>query len=171
MLSPRSSAGFTLVELLLYIALAGILLTAFTAFSTLVIRSRIKHQSVSEVEEQSTQLMYFITQAIRNSEEVATPAPGANSNTLSITVTSSAHNPTVFDLAAGAVRITEGTNTPIILTSPLITISDLQFSNLPLGVTSGTVRIRFTARRVNPNNVNEYDFTKVFTGAAGIRRK
>ena len=44
--------GFTLIELLLYVSIASTVLLASTVFFHMLLESRVKNQTISEVEQQ-----------------------------------------------------------------------------------------------------------------------
>lgn len=166
----KSTTGFTLIELLLYTTLAAIMLISVSVFLSILLGSRVKNQTITEVEGQGLYLVQIITQAIRNSENINAPPEGATSPVLSLDVPDVLKNPTVFDENGGVVRISEGANTPIPLTSSRIVISDLVFWNLSRGGTPGTLRIKFLLSHINPEGKNEYDYAKVFYSSATLRQ-
>ena len=59
--------GFTLLEVLLYVAIIGIVFFSVSIFISLTVESRIKSQVIAEVEQVGTQTMLLIEQTIRNS--------------------------------------------------------------------------------------------------------
>ena len=165
----RSAGGFTLIELLLYVSLtAGILFGVSILFSA-GLSSRIKNQTIADVEQQGDAVMHIITQAVRNGDSINSPTIGASAASLSAKVFDTLKDPTVFDLSGGVVRITEGSGSAVPLTSDRIIVSGLTFQNLSRTGTSGTVRIQFTVTHVNPGGRNEYDFSQIFYGDATLR--
>lgn len=168
-ISQKNKKGFTIVELLLYIGIVSVIVFSLSIFVTLVISVRTKNQTVLLVEQEGAAIMQNITQTIRNSSAINQPLAGATGATLSLEELNSSLNPTVFDLSNGALRIKEGTSQPIDLSSSMVTVSGLSFSNLTRTGTFGTVRVQFTISRNNPNNRNEYDYSQIFYGTASIR--
>lgn len=165
----NTSQGFTLLELLLYVAISSILLTTISLFLSTLLQSRIKNQTISEVDGQGMVAMELMAQIIRNADTVSAPAAGATGSSLTLTTTVPAQSPTVFDLAAGALRITEGATPAIPLTNSRITVSSLSFQNLSRAGTPGTIRIQFTISAVNNSGRNEYAYQKTFTASATLR--
>jgi len=96
-------SGYTLIELLLYVALLSILLTAVVFFSSIALDARVKNQTITEVDEQAAQVMDNITQTIRNATSVTTPAAGASSPSLTLVVPTGSLSPTVFDMSGTAM--------------------------------------------------------------------
>lgn len=161
--------GFTLVELLLYVALTTIMVGTISAFLFMTLQVRVKSQVISEVEQQGQQAVQRIAQVIRNATDITTPVQGASGSSVTLTVTPSGSSPTVFDLVAGTLRITEGTGSPTALTNDRVTASALTFSNLSRSASSHDLRIQFTLTAVNSSGRNEYDFTKTFITTAHVR--
>ena len=166
----KACAGFTLIELLLYVGIASIMLLITSLFLSTLLQSRIKNQTISEVEQQGLQVMQIITQATRNAENISTPSIGASASSLTLEVLTGANDPTVFDLSGSTISITEGASSAILLTNSRVTASGLTFQNLSRSATPGTVRIQFTLTHVNPEGRNEYDFSRTFYGSASLRQ-
>src|SRR3989344_8594659 len=76
--------GFTLVELLLYVAISSVILLVTSLFLSVLLESRIKSQVIAEVEQQGAQVMQIMTQSIRNAETINSPAQGVSGASLSI---------------------------------------------------------------------------------------
>ena len=161
--------GFTLIELSLYIAIIGIILAAVSALLFGILQSRVKNQTVAEVEQQGIQVMQIITQTLRNATAINSPGTGASSSTLSVNTTIIANNPTVFDLSGGVIRITEGAGSSVTLNNALVTASGLTFQSLTGSGTPGTIRITLALTRLNPSGRNEYDYVQTFYGSATLR--
>lgn len=162
--------GFTLIELLLYTAVASTMLLAISVFLSAFLESRVKNQTIAEVDQQGLQVMQIIAQTARNAEAIASPAQGASALSLALDVISTANDPTIFDLASGAIRVKEGSASAISLTNSRVVASGLAFQNLSRAGTPGTVRVQFTLSHVNPEGRNEYSFEKAFIGSATLRQ-
>lgn len=160
--------GYTLIELLLYVALVGAVLTSVTFFFGVTLDARTKNQSILEVNEQGTAVMDIVTQTIRNSNSITVPTIGTSGASLTLVVPTGALSPTVFSLSSGAVQIKEGAGALAPLTSSKVQVSSLTFENVSRASTPGSVQVSFVVSRVNPNNRNEYDYQKTFTGTAEL---
>lgn len=164
------SKGLTLIEILLYVVIVATILFAVSIFLSALLQSRIKNQTIAEVEQQGAQLMQLITQTARNAESIASPAQGLSTSSLTLNVIATTSDPTIFDLSSGVIRITEGTSSAVSLTNSRVTASGLTFQNLSRTNTPGTIRIQFTLTHINPEGKNEYNFSKTFTGSATLRQ-
>lgn len=171
MKTPKVSyqAGYTLIELLLYIAMIGVLLGAVVAFFGMTTDARVKNQSITEVNEQGTYVMDYIAQTVRNASAITSPAIGASGSSLTLTVPMASLSPTVFSLTSGVLQVKEGTATAVPLTSSKVQVSAFTITNLGRSGTSGIVKISFTINRLNSSGLNEYDYQRTFTTSVGIR--
>ncbi|MFA5125034.1 MAG: prepilin-type N-terminal cleavage/methylation domain-containing protein [Patescibacteria group bacterium] len=170
-MKPRitNRQGFTLIELLLYLAIASVILLSVSVFLSLILQSRVKNQTIAEVEQQGLEAMHAITQTIRNSSSVTVPIVGGSSVTLILAVPLPEKSPTVFDLSGGALRIIEGANGAVVLTNNRVTISNLSFTNLSSTSSKDIIRVQFILKHLNPGSRNEYDYQKKFYGSAERR--
>lgn len=166
----QTKKGFTLIELLLYVAISSVMLLAISFFLQTLLESRIKNQTIAEVEQQGLQVMQLITQTTRNAEAITSPLLGTSASSLTLDVITVISDPTIFDLSSGAIRITEGAGSPVALTNSRVTASNLTFQNLSRAGTPGIIRIQFTLTHINPEGRNEYNFSKTFIGSATLRQ-
>lgn len=162
--------GFTLLELLLYIATSAAILLVISGFLSVLLRARIKNQTVADVEAQGQAAMQLMTQTIRNSATINSPAQGISAAFVSLNTYTTVNNPTIFDLSGGVLRIKEGAATTIPLTNSRVVVSGLSFQNLSRTSSPGTVRVQFTLTHVNLGGRNEYTYAKTFTGSASLRQ-
>lgn len=164
--------GLTLIELLLYVSLSSIMLLSVSIFLFLLFQSRIRNQTITEVDGQGVRVMQFVTQAIRNAEVINAPSPGSSQNTISIGTYDKQKNPTTFDLSGGIIRIREGagTNPFVSLTSARVIASGLTFVNVSAAGTPGSVQMEFALTHVNIEGRYEYAYAKTFYGSASVRQ-
>lgn len=162
--------GFTLIELLLYMVLVGIILSATTSFFIITADSRVKSQSVNEVEQQGVQVMNYILQSIRNAEGISAPTIGVTATQLTLTSQTSTLNPTVINLNGTVIETKESTAATVPLTTDEVQASSLSFKNLSRPSTPGTVQVSFTLSRTNPANKNIYKYQKTFISTGTIRQ-
>lgn len=161
--------GFTVLELLLYIGLFSIILLGVSAFLYLLLSARVKHETMTEVEQQGAIAMQWITQAVRNAEEINNPSRSNTADTLTLELPTDAQDPTEFRLRNGALTTREDDGAEIALTSNDVTVSSVQFTNTSLANTPGSVRIQFTITHVNTSGRFEYTYAKTFYAAASLR--
>lgn len=117
--------GFTLLELLLYVAMVTIILSALIPFTWDIIGSSVKSKVQQEVSANGRYVTERINYEIRN-------AAGINSvsaSSISLSETNAAVNPTVIDSSGGNVRIKQGAAAAVNLNSDDTTVSSLTFTN------------------------------------------
>jgi type II secretory pathway pseudopilin PulG len=165
---PFSQAGYTLIELLLYVTIIGTLLTTITYFFGITVDARVKNQSIAEVNDQGAAVMDYITQTIRNATSITAPTAGTSGASLTLVVPTGSLSPTIFSLSGTILQVKEGAGAAVALTSSDVQVTSLTFTNLTRSGTAGVVRVSFTIIRTNPNNRNEYDYQKTFTNSAEI---
>lgn len=141
-------AGFTLVELLLYMGLLIILITILSQVFASIIDVQLESKSTSSVDLDSrfiiTKLIYDMHTMQTNppaNDHIATPsAPGEISPTLNFTVNSINYN---YSLNNGNLQLVndKGVNK---LNSLDTTISALQFTRIGAGTSKDNIRVNFT---------------------------
>lgn len=161
--------GYTLIELLLYVAMIGILLSAVAYFFGAAAEARVKNQTVTEVDNQGTYAMDYITQTVRNATSVTSPTIGTSGSSLTVVVPTASLSPTVFNLSSTTLQVKKGTAAAIALTSDDVQVTSFTVKNLSRSGTTGIVQISLTLNRVNPSGRAEYDYSRTFTTSVGVR--
>jgi Tfp pilus assembly protein PilW len=149
MINNYKQKGFTLIELLLYITLASAILFVTSIFAISLLEARVRNQTVATVDQEGNQTMAIITQTLRNATAINSPTIGTNADVLSLNTGVAGKDPTVFDLSNGVIRMTEGANSPVALTSNLVIISNLNFRNLSRPNTPGNVDVTFNVDHIH----------------------
>ena len=165
----RQQRGFTLIEMLLYIAILAIVAVTISSFIFMVYTSRIKTSTISEVEQQGEQTMSLITQNIRNSSSITSPVAGVSASSLTLVEYNGTLSPTVLNQSGNVIQIKEGAGAVVALCSNRVVVSGLSFQNISNSGSHGMVRIQFTLTHINSSNRNEYTYSKTFTSTASLR--
>lgn len=166
---PTKQTGLTLVEVLLYLAILATFLSVITSFIIILFQSRIKSETMEEVEFQGELIMQEITQSIRDAESINSPSQGNSADSLSLEMPSASNNPTVYSLSGNTLQIQEGSASSVNLSNSKVNVTALTFENLTRDNGSGIIKITYTIERINPENRNEYEYTKSFYNSATIR--
>lgn len=169
MARTNNSTGYTLIELLLYISLTGILLLSLVTFFGMSVDARVKTQTVTEVDQQGAAIMEYMQQTVRNATAITAPTAGTSAASLTVTVPTASLSPTVFNLSGTTLQVKEGTAAAIPLTNSDVRLTALTFTNVSRGGTDGAVRISFTLERINVSGRNEYDSSETFTTTVSLR--
>ncbi len=167
-LTPIAQAGYTLVELLLYIAIFGAVALAATSFFTVITTARTKNQSIAEVNDQGAMVMNAMLQTIHDATSITTPAAAGSGASLTLVVPTATLSPTIYNLSGTTLQIKEGAAAVVAITSSDVQITSLTFKNLTRAGTAGIVQVSFTMKHTNPSTLNEYEYQKTFTGSAEV---
>lgn len=165
----KKQTGYTLIELLLYVAITGILLSALMAFFAMSFSARIKNESITEVDRQGELMLSMIAQAARDADSITTPTQGGSGASLTLAMPVAADNPTVFTVSGTTLQIKEGADPIVALNSSRVAVSGFTVKNLSRSSTPGIVQISFTLSTVNTTGRNEYDYQRTFTTSASLR--
>jgi Tfp pilus assembly protein PilW len=162
--------GFTLIEMILYVATSAFILLALGAFIFTTLQARVKNEVITEVEQQGQYVMRIMSQIGRNSENITSPSAGSSAASLTLDVFTAANDPTVFDESGGVIRITEGVESPVNLTSSRVIASSLTFQNATRGDSPGSIQVTFTLTHVDNNGRFEYDYSQIFHTTVSLRQ-
>ncbi len=176
--TSRAKSGLTLIEILLYIGIVSGVLIAASTFAWNIIGSKTKSQVMLEVDANATITLERLTQLIREARDIdssslleANLADSANAGeSLTLTMRTASQNPTVIDVDNGILRILRGAGTAVALTSNLVRVSDLTFTNHTLA--SGKTKnlgITLSIENVNPENRQERAASIILRSAVELR--
>ena len=163
--------GFTLIELIIYLAIVGVVLTVSGAIGFNVFSQRAAMTASEEVGQNARLAIEKISLAIRNSEAINTPTPGASSSVLSLRTDSPATNPTVFSFSSGALWLQLGGSAPATLTSSETEVVVFQTKNVSYPDTIGTIKATLQLRAYNPEHRPEYEKEQTYEFTESARRK
>ncbi len=149
--------GFTLIEFVIYTGIVASILVLMTGFLWNIIFGNIKETSYQEVQQNGRFALTKITQEIKKATGINNPLPGSFSDSLSLEMANPDLNPTIFNLSDGKLRITQGTFSPIDLTTDRVIVPNLLFTNLSYEGTPGTIRIGMTIEHLNPGSQIAYE--------------
>lgn len=167
-------SGLTLIELLLYIAIFSVIITAIVSVAISATAQRIRNDVVAEVDYQGEATMSYITQTIRNAQSVNSPIANNSSASISVNTIISANNPTVFDgVSDGSrqrIRTREGSpSTDNFLTNNRVTVTGMNFTNRAIIGGRDSISIQFTIQYYNPSGRPELNYQKTFYGGVTLR--
>ncbi len=161
--------GFSLIELIVYIAILGVVAVALMDFVGLLGDARIKQQVSLEVEQQGAQAIRLMTQTIRNASSITSPTAGNSAASLTIVVPTGALSPTIFSQVGSALSVKEGAGSNVSLTNSRVTVSNLSFQNLSPSASIKVVRIIFTLDYAVTGSRKIYTYSRTFRSTATLR--
>ena len=121
----RTERGFTFIELILYVSIVTIILSALVPFAWSAIETGVKSAVQQEVNANARYISERIKYEIRNSTGVNSVAATSISLVTSIPST----NPTIIDLAFGNIRVQQGAASAVNLNSANTIINSLTFTD------------------------------------------
>lgn len=137
--------GVTLVELILFMAIASIMGLAIMPLMFSSTENRLLQESIAHIENNGPQLMQIIGKRVRESERILDPLPGNTSNVLAIQTSSGAISPTIFGVLTGAViQIEKNVHQTISATE--VSVDNFLVRNISNGYSTG-ITVSFTLSR------------------------
>jgi|GEM_PF-1955181 len=123
----KSSSGYTLIELLVYIGVFALVAVGLTTTFVAVTRVQTEQTSDVEIDQQSAFLLSRLQDYIANASLIDIPV-SAPTSTLRLRVPAHTSDPTVITVTGGVVYVAQGAGTPQPLTSNKVSVSNLTFT-------------------------------------------
>src|SRR3989338_1170713 len=156
----QNKKGFTLVELLIYIGISLTVLTALLSFAWIVIKKQIKQERFEEIYSTGNFIIDKISYYEKRAASIGAATsystnPGALAFTFSsnpsLTIDTYEKNIFVAEIPVTItkLRMTEGANPAVDLTSDQVTVSQFVLTDLSSGAAQ-TTKVALTLETVNP---------------------
>ena len=149
--------GFTLIETIIYVAIIGGIIATFISFSLNVSSARNKSYAQQETQANARVALNVITQKIQSASGVNLGSSVFNSDpgVLSLIMSSSTLNPTIISLSAddGSLLLKEGNNATTTITTALVQVLNLLFSNQSASSTKDNIGVDITVSFVSSTDV------------------
>lgn len=158
----EKSKGYTLIELLIFVAIFTVVIGAFVSVLVISVRLQGRQSSAGSVQQESTALLQQLQYYVQNSSLINIPIDTSTS-TLSLRMSSSSLDPTTITVASGTIYLKQGNGTTTSLTSSRVVISNLSFIRHTNPPSHDTVSISFTTA-YNTQNIQQL-FTQSFQTA------
>ena len=108
MREPPPRPAMTLVELLIFTALLGLVAALIIPVLVSSNVSRVRQESIASVEQSGIQLIQSLTNYIHRSERILDPPLLQTGSILALQVTPESNNPTIIVLQSGALMLVRG---------------------------------------------------------------
>ncbi len=153
----NARSGYTLVELLIFLAISAVVVVAFTGILVVTVQIQGRQSSAATVQQESTALLQQIQYYVQNAALVDIPTDTPTS-TLVLRMGSSTEDPTTITLATstGIVYIQQGSGAPQPLTSGRVAIANLTFIRHANPPAHDNVEVTFTANATTNNVANAF---------------
>lgn len=125
MKSKKLSTGFTLVELILYVALISLVFGSLTTVGLVTIGEGQKSSVIQEVGATGRYISERIKKEIREAKGINS----ISSTSISLQSFISASDPTIIDLSSGNIRIKQGAASAVVINPTGTSITALVFTN------------------------------------------
>jgi Tfp pilus assembly protein PilW len=162
--------GATLIELLLYISLSGILLLAVCLFFYLSLNARIKSESMRAVKRDGAHVMEVLTSLVRASQYIGTPSVGSSEDGMKLKMSDESRSFTATIFVRDGVLYFDDDQGALPLTSNHTKIDKVSFTNLSPFDDKGSVQIMFVLSSLSDSTRNEYEYSQTFYATATQRK-
>lgn len=168
----KSNKGFTLIELILYVALISIFISGAVLFAWDIIFGRVKSQVQQEVNQNLRLASQRIVYEVRNASDINS----VGANDICLASGDSSRNPTKFYISSGRLRIGWGggsadcinlTNDEP-LTSNQVTVSVLTFTDLST-VDEESKNIGFVITVESTGDKQEWEKSQTYSTSVELR--
>ena len=121
--------GFSLIEVLVYTALIGIVGTLLNGILISLLRIQNKQVAATEVNQQFNFILLNVQRFVRKSDSInmVNNTPGS---TLTLQMTDAAKNPTLIYKTGNTVYLKEGASSEVPLTTDDINVDSLEFTKI-----------------------------------------
>src|SRR3989344_1949018 len=168
------NSGFTLVEMILYIAIVAIFMTGLVYFTLDIVYGREKSYVHQEVNQNTRFAAKRIAYEIKNAKSIISPLSGSSSS-ISLEYADANRNPTVINIS-GDGRITIGygssgncpTSSPCFLTGNKVNVTAINFTNLSSG---DSTNIKFSMTIAGVGDAVENQKIENFETSVELRSK
>ena len=164
----KNEEGFTLIEMIIYIAILGLVITSFTSFVYSVTRTRSKAVAIEEVSSNGRVALNIIKQSMRSSDDVVTPTEGNVDTSLTLDMPGTVDN-SLYSVSGGILYETIGANPSVAVTTNDVIVSNLQFTNVTKPGKKENIQVSFTVTYANPLAVG-FSYTKNFQTSISQRK-
>ncbi len=155
---PGLKKGFTLIETIIYTLIVSFVISSFLFIIANTLASADRADRNLRLIDERQFMIQKIDWALQSVLAVNSPAAGGSGATLSVDKIGFLSNPVVVDLAAGKLRIKQGSGAAVPITISEITVSNPVFTYT---VSGSEHRIRFTATLTNSATTTSVDYTKI----------
>jgi type II secretory pathway pseudopilin PulG len=162
----KNQQGTTLVELIIYIGIVGMIMVTISSFLLNLLNARAKTVAISEVLAAGRLVQDRLTDAMRHAEGINTVISnfGSDQGVLSLDMVDGTLDPTIFSLTAddGSVQVQQGVGSNQALTPSNISITNFLITNLTTAEDVGIIQVQFTAKIADPGPSNAFDYEEDF---------
>lgn len=157
--------AYTLVEVMLYLALLGAMLGVLAGFVTIIGQTKSRVNVAFQVDSEGVQISQLINTELEQLDSISSPSQGNSASSISYTDDTVSKQ---LNLNSGDLVFQEDVNS-YTLNSSNVSISNLTFENLSTESVHNTLRYEFTIEYINTDGRIESNYSKTFYGTKTIR--
>ena len=165
----NTEKGFTLIEVLLYLAIVGIIIQGFITFILSITDINSKTYVTQEVQANTRMILGLISQKIRAADDILTPSEGNSTSTLILDMPNPDPDLT-FSITDGVLGMAEGAASSTPITSNKVNISNLTFTNLATAGEKDNIRIEITAIDFKMGESKEFQYSQTLQTSVSLRK-
>ena len=172
----RRQTGFTLIEVLVYIVVLIIVVTAISSFLFWAVRINTKAKVVRETIDNARRAMEIIAYEIKESESIYEPTTVFDTNPGQLSLITKKYLPTGetetyldFFITNDRLSLKKEALNPFYLTSDKVKVENLVFRKAMTGQIP-SVQIELTVSYKNPDNKPEYQAEVILNSVASLRK-
>jgi prepilin-type N-terminal cleavage/methylation domain-containing protein len=164
--------GFTLTEVLVYIAVLSIIILAVSGFLSWIMKSNTKAKVIRETQDNARRAMEIMTYEIKEAKSIYTPT--STSTQISLVTTHylpEGENTTYIDfyLCQKRLCLKKESQNPIALTSDRVEVNNLEFTQIATTSTIPSIQISLKIDYITPAARPEYQASFTATSTASLR--
>lgn len=153
--------GFSLVEMMLYIALVSLALVSIVALTDNLRTARVKSRSIEEVQQDARFVMHRISVAMHNATDIVETSTTLNSDvgeTDGVLTVATDTGTLTIAIDSGAVTFDDGAGRVALTSDKTVTTEFLIEDRTPGSGTEMTdIKVTLTVEHVNPGNAKEFE--------------
>jgi type II secretory pathway pseudopilin PulG len=172
----KNGAGFTLMEILIYVGVLAIVILTISSFFLWITRSNAKAKAMRETLENAKRAMEIMTSEIREAESIYTPTSVFSTSSGQISLETKKYLPEGeetsyidFYLCENHLCLKKEGENPIALTSDSVEIKNLEFNLITTTSTLPSIQINLKVDYKNPQNRPELIASVILNSTVSLR--
>ena len=172
----KNGAGFTLMEILIYVGVLAIVILTISSFFLWITRSNAKAKAMRETLENAKRAMEIMTSEIREAESIYTPTSVFSTSSGQISLETKKYLPEGeetsyidFYLCENRLCLKKEGENPIALTSDSVEIKNLEFNLITTTSTLPSIQINLKVDYKNPQNRPELIASVILNSTVSLR--
>lgn len=158
--------GTTLIELLIFVALIGLVIGIMLPILFASTENRLLQLTIGTVEQNGIQTMQTIALRVRQGERILDPAAGHTGSVLALQTSSGSTNPTILGILSGSLVVIRY-STKEVVSATDVAIRDFVVKNTSTSASRQSVQITFKVSRTIRLQ-QPHSYTRTFEGVFNL---